>query len=79
MFNVIEFCLMNFQIVVVVVFIEVCFEDKFEFFKFVFIIKDGFMDKYEFVRRQWGGGIMGFKVNMCIEKKCKVFEVVIKI
>lgn len=54
-------------------------EDKNELSKLVSAIKDGFMEKHEQVRRQWGGGIMGAKAQMRIQKKQKALDAAIKI
>lgn len=78
-FFLLNFFLIVIQIVVVFVFIEVCFEDKNEFFKFVFVIKEGYFEKNEDVCKKWGGGIMGYKVQQCIVKCEKVFVNVIKV
>lgn len=37
------------------------------------------MDRHEQVRRQWGGGIMGAKAQMRIQKKQKALEAATKI
>lgn len=58
---------------------EVRSEDKNELAKLVSAIKDGFMDKHDQVRRQWGGGIMGAKAQMRIQKKQKALEAATKI
>jgi large subunit ribosomal protein L7Ae len=74
-----ESCLTNFQTAAVVALTEVRSEDKSELSKLVSTIKDGFMDKHESARRQWGGGIMGPKANMRTEKKRKALEAATKI
>ncbi|KFY07077.1 hypothetical protein V492_07475 [Pseudogymnoascus sp. VKM F-4246] len=58
---------------------EVRSEDKTELSKLVQAIKDGYTDKYEEAKRQWGGGIMGAKANARQEKKRKALESAIKI
>jgi len=58
---------------------EVRSEDKSEFSKLVSAIKEGYVEKNENARRQWGGGIMGFKANARQEKKRKALEAAIKI
>jgi len=58
---------------------EVRSEDKSELSKLVSAIKEGYVDKNEATRRQWGGGIMGFKANARMEKKRKALEAAIKI
>lgn len=42
-------------------------------------VKDGYMEKHEQSRRQWGGGIMGPKAQMRIIKKQKAIEAATKI
>ncbi|CAG9999109.1 unnamed protein product [Clonostachys byssicola] len=58
---------------------EVRSEDKTEFSKLVSAIKDGFVEKHEQARRQWGGGIMGAKAQAKIIKKQKALEAATKI
>jgi len=58
---------------------EVRSEDKSDFSKLVSAIKEGYTEKYEASRRQWGGGIMGAKANARQEKKRKALENAIKI
>jgi large subunit ribosomal protein L7Ae len=58
---------------------EVRPEDKSELSKLVSAIKEGYIEKHESARRQWGGGIMGAKANARIEKKRKAHEAAIKI
>uniref|UniRef100_A0A8H7TSF3 60S ribosomal protein L8 n=1 Tax=Bionectria ochroleuca TaxID=29856 RepID=A0A8H7TSF3_BIOOC len=58
---------------------EVRSEDKTEFSKLVSAIKDGFVEKHETARRQWGGGIMGAKAQAKIIKKQKALEAATKI
>jgi len=38
-------------------------EDRAEFAKVVDTIKTNFLDRYDELRRQWGGGRMGLKSN----------------
>ncbi|TQV97712.1 60S ribosomal protein L8 [Cordyceps javanica] len=63
----------------VLAFTEVRSEDKTELSKLVSTIKDGFMDKHDSARRQWGGGIMGAKAQMRTLKKQKAHEAATKI
>merc|ERR1712080_360956 len=63
----------------VLAFTEVRSEDKNELAKLVSTVKDGFMAKYDQARRQWGGGIMGAKAQMKIQKKPKALEAATKI
>jgi len=58
---------------------EVRSEDKSELSKLVAAIKEGYIEKHETTRRQWGGGIMGPKANARMEKKRKALENAIKI
>jgi large subunit ribosomal protein L7Ae len=58
---------------------EVRSEDKTELSKLVSAIKDGYLEKHDQVRRQWGGGIMGAKAQMRIIKKQKALEAATKI
>jgi large subunit ribosomal protein L7Ae len=58
---------------------EVRSEDKNELSKLVSAIKEGYIEKHESARRQWGGGIMGAKANARIEKRRKALETAIKI
>lgn len=58
---------------------EVRSEDKSELSKLVSAIKDGYMEKHDQARRQWGGGIMGDKAQKRIEKKRKALEAATKI
>ncbi|KAK5995051.1 60S ribosomal protein L8 [Cladobotryum mycophilum] len=58
---------------------EVRSEDKTELSKLVSAVKDGFLEKHEQARRQWGGGIMGAKAQMRIAKKQKAAEAATKI
>ena len=48
---------------------EVKSEDKQEFAALLAAIKTNYKEKYEDSRRQWGGGIMGFKSNKKTEKR----------
>jgi len=50
---------------------EVKPEDKQEFAALLLAIKSNYKEKYEDSRRQWGGGIMGFKSNKKTEKREK--------
>ncbi len=63
----------------VLAFTEVRSEDKTELSKLVSTIKDGFMDKHDGARKQWGGGIMGAKAQMRTLKKQKALEAATKI
>ena len=63
----------------VVALTEVRAEDKSELSKLVSAIKEGYIEKHEASRRQWGGGIMGAKAQANLEKKRKVYEAAIKI
>lgn len=58
---------------------EVRSEDKTELSKLVSTIKDGYLEKHETVRKQWGGGIMGAKAQDKIKKKAKALEAATKI
>jgi large subunit ribosomal protein L7Ae len=58
---------------------EVRTEDKSELAKLVTAIKDGYVEKHEQSRKQWGGGIMGAKAQKSIEKKRKALETAIKV
>ncbi|KAF2674291.1 60S ribosomal protein L8-B [Microthyrium microscopicum] len=58
---------------------EVKAEDKSELSKLVSAVKEGYIEKHENARRQWGGGIMGAKANARTEKKRKALESAIKI
>lgn len=60
-------------------FTEVRSEDKSEFAKLVTAIKEGYSDKYDEMKRHWGGGIMGAKAQARQEKKRKALESAIKI
>ena len=42
-------------------------------------IKDGYLEKNENARKQWGGGIMGYKAQKRIEKRQKAMESAIKV
>jgi large subunit ribosomal protein L7Ae len=63
----------------VVALTEVRSEDKSELSKLVSAIKEGYIDKHESSRRQWGGGIMGFKAQARERKRAKALELAIKI
>jgi large subunit ribosomal protein L7Ae len=43
--------------------------DKQEFAALLSAVKSNFKEKYDESRRQWGGGIMGFKSNMMMAKR----------
>jgi len=58
---------------------EVRSEDKSELSKLVSAIKDGYLEKNEGARKQWGGGIMGYKAQKRIEKRKKAMESAIKV
>ena len=58
---------------------EVRSEDKNEFSKLVSAIKEGYLEKHEENRKKWGGGIMGAKAQMRIEKKQKALDQAIKV
>jgi large subunit ribosomal protein L7Ae len=58
---------------------EVRTEDKSELAKLVTAIKEGYVEKHEHSRKQWGGGIMGAKAQKRIEKKKKSLESTIKV
>jgi large subunit ribosomal protein L7Ae len=58
---------------------EVRSEDKSEFSKLIQAIKEGYSDKNEESKKQWGGGIMGAKANARTAKKRKALESAIKI
>ncbi|KAF3801692.1 60S ribosomal protein L8-B [Colletotrichum gloeosporioides] len=58
---------------------EVRSEDKNELSKLVSAIKDGYIEKTEQARKQWGGGIMGAKAQKRTEKKRKALETAIKV
>jgi len=58
---------------------EVRPEDKSELSKLVSAVKEGYIEKHEAARRQWGGGIMGAKANARMEKRRKALEAAIKI
>ncbi|KAH7265112.1 hypothetical protein RAB80_010955 [Fusarium oxysporum f. sp. vasinfectum] len=58
---------------------EVRSEDKNELSKLISAVKDGYLEKHDQARRQWGGGIMGPKAQMKIIKKQKALEAATKI
>jgi large subunit ribosomal protein L7Ae len=58
---------------------EVRAEDKNELSKLISSVKDGYLEKTEQSRRQWGGGIMGAKAQKRIEKRKKALETAIKV
>jgi len=63
----------------VVALTEVRSEDKSELSKLVSAIKEGYVEKHEQTRRQWGGGILGFKAQMREMKRKKALDAAIKI
>ncbi|KAH7349563.1 60S ribosomal protein L8 [Plectosphaerella cucumerina] len=58
---------------------EVRSEDKTELSKLVSAVKEGYLDKHEQSRKQWGGGIMGAKAQDRIAKKQKALDSAIKV
>ncbi|KAL2759493.1 hypothetical protein ACRALDRAFT_1067703, partial [Sodiomyces alcalophilus JCM 7366] len=58
---------------------EVRSEDKNELSKLISAIKEGYMEKTEQARKQWGGGIMGIKAQARMEKKRKALEAAVKV
>ena len=58
---------------------EVRSEDKSELSKLISAIKDGYLEKNENARKQWGGGIMGFKAQKRIEKRKRADELALKV
>merc|ERR1712080_227991 len=58
---------------------EVASADEGELSKLISAVKDGYMAKHDQARRQWGGGIMGAKAQMKIQKKPKALEAATKI
>ncbi|KAI6356970.1 60S ribosomal protein L8B, variant 2 [Pyricularia grisea] len=58
---------------------EVRSEDKTELSKLISAIKDGYLEKSESARRQWGGGIMGYKAQQRELKKQKALDSAIKV
>lgn len=58
---------------------EVRSEDKTELSKLISAVKEGYMEKTEQSRKQWGGGIMGAKAQDRIAKKKKALEAAIKV
>ena len=58
---------------------EVRSEDKNELSKLVSAVKDGYLANSENARRQWGGGIMGFKAQKRIEKRKRADELALKV
>ncbi len=58
---------------------EVRSEDKNELSKLISAVKEGYLEKNEQSRKQWGGGILGPKAQMRIEKKRKALEQAIKV
>lgn len=67
------------QTAAVLAFTEVRQEDKSELAKLVSTIKEGYNEKYDEMKRHWGGGIMGQKAIARTEKKRKALEQQIKI
>ncbi|KAK1675707.1 60S ribosomal protein L8-B [Colletotrichum godetiae] len=63
----------------VLAFTEVRSEDKSELSKLVSAIKDGYLEKTDNARKQWGGGIMGAKAQKRTEKKQKALDNAIKV
>lgn len=53
---------------------EVKAEDKQEFASLVAAVKANYNDKFEEIRKQWGGGIMGAKSNAAMAKKLAIRE-----
>ncbi|CRK23977.1 hypothetical protein BN1723_003116 [Verticillium longisporum] len=53
---------------------EVRSEDKSELSKLISAVKDGYLEKTEQSRKQWGGGIMGQKAQNAMAKKKKALE-----
>ena len=49
-------------------------EDKHDFSKLVESIKASFNDKYDDVRKQWGGGVMGVKSQAAQKAKERLIE-----
>jgi large subunit ribosomal protein L7Ae len=47
--------------------------------KLIQAIKDGYSEKYEHAKREWGGGIMGAKAQARTAKKQKALDSAIKI
>ncbi|KAL5606289.1 hypothetical protein BROUX41_002704 [Berkeleyomyces rouxiae] len=58
---------------------EVRAEDKNELSKLISAVKEGYLEKNEAARKQWGGGIMGDKAVKRIEKKRKALENSLKV
>ncbi|KAF3359875.1 hypothetical protein VdG1_04950 [Verticillium dahliae VDG1] len=58
---------------------EVRSEDKSELSKLISAVKDGYLEKTEQSRKQWGGGIMGQKAQNAMAKKKKALESAIKV
>ena len=48
-----------------------CFKDKNELAKMVETIKSNFVERYAEERRHWGGGVMGNKSQVMMEKRAK--------
>lgn len=49
-------------------------EDKAEFTKIVETINSSFTDRFDDIRRKWGGGVMGMKSQHKLEKRRKAIE-----
>jgi len=58
---------------------EVRSEDKTELSKLVSAVKEGYIEKHEQARKQWGGGIMGHKAQNLVAKKKRALELAIKV
>lgn len=58
---------------------EVRSEDKSELSKLISAIKDGYLEGSEQARKQWGGGIMGYKAQQRELKKKKALDSAIKV
>jgi large subunit ribosomal protein L7Ae len=54
-------------------------EDKNELSKLISAVKEGYMEKNESSRKQWGGGIMGIKATTRIAKRKKAQETALKV
>lgn len=49
-------------------------EDKAEFSKLIESVNSNFADRYDEIRKRWGGGIMGLKSQHKLEKRRKAIE-----
>jgi large subunit ribosomal protein L7Ae len=58
---------------------EVRGEDKSEFNKLLSAVKEGYTERHETARRQWGGGIMGAKAIARVQKRKEADEKRLKI